>query len=154
LWRRHIEHFDSQKEFTVSKQRYTVGEVVEALEQSRGLVTQASALLGCSRGTITNYAARYPTVAETLKWKRLELTDLAMSALYEAVEAGSPWAILFTLRTFGGPEWAESPIPVSGGPLVIETVVPRAVVFHVVKPDEIETLDEIGPMASTRAIAG
>jgi hypothetical protein len=155
LWRRHIEHFDSQKEFTVSKQRYTVGEVVEALEQSRGLITQASALLGCSRGTITNYAARYPTVAETLKWKRLELTDLAMSALYEAVEAGAPWAILFTLRTFGADRgYGDDPQTASGGPLVIETVAPRQVVFHVVRPDEIETLDEIGSTAPIRAIAG
>jgi len=140
----------------VAKQRYSVGEVVEALEQSNGLITQAAALLGCSRGTITNYAARYPTVAETLKWKRLELTDLAMSALYEAVEAGAPWAILFVLRTFGADRgYGDDPqTGVSGGPLVIETVAPRQVVFHVVRPDEIETLDEIGHTPPMRAIAG
>ena len=97
----------------MAKQRYSVGEVVEALEESHGLITQAAARLGCSRGTIHNYAARYPTVADTLKWKRREIVDLAMSALWDAVERGDTWAILFTLRTFGGPEWAETPQPVA-----------------------------------------
>jgi hypothetical protein len=137
----------------VAKQRYTVAEVVEALEQSRGLVTHAAARLGCSRNTIHNYAKQHPTVAETLKWKRREIVDLAMEQLWQAVERGETWAILFTLRTFGGPEWNETPA-VSGGPLVIETVAPRAVVFHVVRPDEIETLGEIDGRAPTRAIAG
>ncbi len=138
----------------MSKQRYTVAEVVQALEQSRGLITQASALLGCSRGTITNYAARYPTVADTLKWKRLELTDLAMSALYDAVEAGAPWAILFVLKTFGADRGYGDDPQTGGGPLVIETVVPGPVIFHVVRPDEVETLDEFGSTPSTLAIAG
>ncbi len=138
----------------MSKQRYTAAEVIQALEDSRGLITQAAALLGCSRGTITNYAARYPTVAETLKWKRLELSDLAMSALYEAVEAGAPWAILFTLRTFGADRGYGDETQTGGGPLIIETVVPGPVIFHVVKPDEIETLDETGHTVPIRAIAG
>jgi hypothetical protein len=91
-------------------------------------------------------------VADTLKWKRLELTDLAMSALYEAVEAGAPWAILFVLRTFGADRgYGDETQP---GPLVIETVVPGPVIFNVVRPDEVETLDETGHTAPMRAIAG
>jgi hypothetical protein len=138
----------------MAKQRYSVGEVVSALETSHGLITIAAASLGCSRATIHNYARRYPTVADTLYWQRRELTDIAMHALWQAVERGEPWAILYTLRTFGGPEWNETPQAVSGGPLVIETSAPRQVVFHVVRPDEIESLDEIGYTPPMRAIAG
>jgi len=136
----------------MAKQRYSVGEVVSALEQSHGLITIAAASLGCSRATIHNYARRYPTVADTLYWQRRELTDIAMHALWQAVERGDTWAVIFTLRTFGGPEWSEAPAA-SVGPLVIETSAPQ-VVFHVVRPDEIETLDEIGHTAPIRAIAG
>jgi len=144
-----------RRSFTVAKQRYTVAEVVEAIEQSRGLVTHAAARLGCSRNTIHNYAARYPTVAETLHWKRRELVDAAMFALWQAVERGDTWAVIFTLRTFGADRgYGDDPQTVSGGPLVIETVVPGPVIFNIVRPDEIETLDEIGPAAPIRAIAG
>ena len=136
----------------MAKQRYSVGEVVSALEQSHGLITIAAASLGCSRATIHNYARRYPTVADTLYWQRRELTDIAMHALWQAVERGDTWAVIFTLRTFGGPEWNDTPA-VSGEPLIIETVAPRQVVFHVVRPDEIETLDEIGHTAPMRSIA-
>jgi hypothetical protein len=138
----------------MAKQRYSVGEVVAALEQSHGLITQAAASLGCSRATIHNYARRYPTVQETLYWQRRELCDIAMHALWQAVEAGAPWAVIFTLRTFGADRGYGDEPQTTGGPLVIETVEPRAVVFQVVRPDEIETLDEIGSTASMRAIAG
>jgi hypothetical protein len=133
----------------VAKQRYSVGEVVEALEQSNGLITQAAARLGCSRGTIHNYAARYPTVAETLKWKRLELIDAAMSALIDAVERGETWAILFTLRTFGGPEWNETPQQIAPS-----NVVRFMSVIETRQTDGSSTYEEIGPMGSTRSIAG
>jgi hypothetical protein len=139
----------------MAKQRYSVGEVVSALEQSHGLITIAAASLGCSRATIHNYARRYPTVAETLYWQRRELCDIAMHSLWQAVERGEPWSILFVLRTFGADRgYGDEPQTVSGGPLVIETVAQRGpVIFQVVRPDEIETLDEIGSTAPIRAIA-
>ncbi len=118
-----------------------MAEVIEALEETRGLITFAAARLGCSRATIHNYAARYPTVKDTIHWQRREITDAAMAQLWDAVERGEPWAILYTLRTFGGPEWAET--PKSSGPLVIETVAAREVVFRVVRPDEVDDLDEV-----------
>jgi hypothetical protein len=138
----------------VAKQRYSVGEVVSALEQSHGLITQAAASLGCSRATIHNYAKRYPTVKETLEWKRRELCDIAMHSLWQAAEAGAPWAVIFTLRTFGADRGYGDETQTGGGPLVIETVVPGPVIFNVVRPDEVETLDETGSTASTLAIAG
>ena len=137
----------------MSKQRYTVAEVVQALEDSRGLVTHAAARLGCSRNTIHLYAKRYPTVKETLYWKRRELCDLAMLKLYDAVERGDPWSITFVLRTFGADRGYGDDPQTAGGPLIIETVVPGPVVFHVVRPDEVETLDEVGPAAPMRSIA-
>jgi hypothetical protein len=137
----------------MAKQRYSVGEIVSALEQSHGLITIAAASLGCSRATIHNYAKRYPTVKETLYWQRRELCDIAMHALWQAVEREEPWAILFVLKTFGA-DRGYGDDPQTGGPLIIETVVPGPVIFNVVRPDEIESLDEIGYTAPTLAIAG
>ncbi len=135
----------------MAKQRYSVGEVVSALETSHGLITQTAALLGCSRATIHNYAKRHPTVSETLEWQRREIVDIAMHALWEAVERGETWAILYTLRTFGGPEWAESPQAVSVQP-------PQPVrfmsVIETVQADGSSTYEEFGPTGFTRAIAG
>ncbi len=138
----------------MAKQRYSVGEIVSALEQSHGLITIAAASLGCSRATIHNYAKRYPTVKETLYWQRRELCDIAMHALWQAVEREEPWAILFVLKTFGADRGYGDETQTGGGPLVIETSAPRAVIFNVVRPDEIESLDEVGHTAPIRAIAG
>ena len=132
----------------MAKQRYTAGEVVEALEQSHGLITHAAALLGCSRGTVLNYVQRYPTVAETLEWKRREIVDLAMAALIDAVEAGAPWAILFTLRTFGADRgYGADPQPVS-----VQPVQPVRFLIETAQADGSSTLEEIGGMAPMRAI--
>jgi hypothetical protein len=138
----------------MAKQRFSVGEVVSALENSHGLITQAAASLGCSRATIHNYAKRHPTVKETLEYKRREIVDLAMHALWQAVEAGAPWAVIFTLRTFGADRGYGDETQPGGGPLIIETVVPGPVIFNVVRPDEVETLDEVGHTVPMRAIAG
>ena len=120
----------------MSKRRYTATEVCQALEQSRGIVTNAAARLGCSRDTVHNYAAKFPTVAATLKSKRCEIRDVATDRLWDAVEAGAPWAIMFALKTFGGDEWNEE-TPKANQPLVIETQSPPNVVFRVIYPDEV-----------------
>ena len=58
-------------------------------------------LLACSPETIRLYCRRYKAVQQAKEDARAEMLDLAESRLWEAVERGEMWAVLFTLRTLG-----------------------------------------------------
>jgi hypothetical protein len=81
--------------------RYTVAQVVEALLQTKGLVTLAAKRLGCSADTVQNYCKKFPTVQAAKASARTELLDLAELKLWLAVQNSESWAIAFTRRTIG-----------------------------------------------------
>jgi len=83
------------------KRRFTARQVVEALEEARGIVSDAATILGCTRATVYNYIKRYQSIKRVFEEKRLEVCDLAMSKLVEKIEEGDLRAIIFFLRTFG-----------------------------------------------------
>jgi hypothetical protein len=85
----------------VATQRFTAEQVVAAIIETRGIVTWTAVRLGCTRGTVRNYAARYPDVARALYEERERLVDSAELRLIEAVERGELQAIVFTLKTIG-----------------------------------------------------
>lgn len=84
-------------------QQYTAAKIIKALQHTRGLVTLAAEHLGCSDETISNYAKRYPSVADELRRQRERVTDLAEQKLFDAIQEGQPWAINFYLKTIGKP---------------------------------------------------
>ena len=84
-----------------NKERYTVAEVIAALQAARGMKAHAARRLGCHVDTISNYAKRHPTVAQAIVQAREEMLDTAEVALFDAVERGEAWAVCFLLKCRG-----------------------------------------------------
>ena len=81
--------------------KYKVEDMVQALRESKGMIYVAARRLGCSPGTIYNYAAKYPPVQEVLDTERGIMVDTAELALWNALQKGEGWAISLTLKTIG-----------------------------------------------------
>ena len=84
-----------------TRQRYKAEQIVDALGQSKGMVTVAARLLRCDPDTVRNYAKRYPAVEEKIREEREGMTDVAELALYKAIQSGEAWAVCFYLKTQG-----------------------------------------------------
>lgn len=84
---------------TPRKSRLTAEEVIEAIQESKGLVTIAAKRLACSRMTVLRYVERYPAVKEALNDSREALKDYAESRLLRRIEADDIVAIIFFLKT-------------------------------------------------------
>ena len=78
--------------------KYTQEQVIEALEQSKGMIAPAARALGCSRDTIRTYLEEYTAVAQAKLDQREAVTDMAENALYAAILRGEAWAICFYLK--------------------------------------------------------
>src|SRR5690606_1181906 len=81
--------------------KYTTAQVIQAIRETKGLVSLAAKRLKCHPDTVRRYAARYPTVAAALREERAAMTDVAELALYNAIQRGEPWAVTFYLKTQG-----------------------------------------------------
>ena len=78
--------------------KYTQEQVIEALEQSKGLIAPAARALGCSRDTIRSYLDEYSAVAQAKLDQEEAVKDMAENALYAAILRGEAWAICFYLK--------------------------------------------------------
>ena len=85
----------------MAKERYTTAQVIEALQQTRGIMSLAARLLGCTRWTIYNYIERHPTVKQAYEEQRQTIVDLAEGQLVKKLDAGEWPAIKFILATLG-----------------------------------------------------
>ena len=83
------------------KNKYTVEQVIDAIRESKGILTVAARKLACSRSTLQRYVSNYPTVAQAVNDERESLLDLAEGSLFEQVRKGNITAIIFTLKTIG-----------------------------------------------------
>jgi hypothetical protein len=79
--------------------KYTVEQIIEALEHGRGLIAPAARYLGCSRDTVRSYLEEYTAVAQAKLDQREAVTDMAENSLYEAIRRGEAWAVCFYLKT-------------------------------------------------------
>lgn len=107
-----------------NRQRYTVKQIIDALNACNGLVYLAAAQLGCTSATICNYENRYPKIRALVNEKRGRRVDVAEASLDQAVLKGEAWAVQFLLRTqardrgYGdsmehtGPNGAPLPVPI------------------------------------------
>lgn len=85
----------------MANERYTAQQVIQAIHDTRGLVSYAAQRLNCDPDTVRNYARRHPTVAAALKEERERVTDIAELALFTKIQEGEAWAICFYLKTQG-----------------------------------------------------
>ena len=82
-------------------QRYTEAQVIAALTHTKGMVYLAAKQLGCDPDTVLRYCKRYPNVQAAKEIHRGELLDEAELHLWQRIQKGEPWAIIFALRTLG-----------------------------------------------------
>jgi hypothetical protein len=75
--------------------------VREAIATAQGSLTAAAKLLHIRRNELMEFVARQPDVREFVLNVRAELADKCQTALGAAIDAGTPWAIKYTLKKFG-----------------------------------------------------
>lgn len=83
------------------KPAYTAQQMIDALTETKGLVSLAARRLGCHPDTVRAYIKRYPTVAQAKHEAREALLDTAELSLYNQIVGGEAWAVQFALRTIG-----------------------------------------------------
>ena len=105
--------------------KYTPEQMIDALEESKGLIAPAARALGCSRDTIRSYLEEYSDVAQAKLDQHEAVKDMAENALYAAILRGEAWAICFYLKCMakdrGYVERAEL-TSTSGAPVKIKLV--------------------------------
>ena len=84
------------KNFVYSEER-----VIEALQESRGIVSAAARRLGMTRRNLTRRVKDSEKLKEVRDDARNEFCDLAESKLVENVEAGNVPSVLFALKCLG-----------------------------------------------------
>src|SRR3972149_6128003 len=94
---------NGSKETTIKPRngQYAVDHVIQAIHETKGLVSLAAQRLGCGRRTMYRYIRKFPTVAQALQEEREAMTDLAELALYNKIQQGEGWAVCFYLKTQG-----------------------------------------------------
>jgi DNA-binding protein Fis len=75
--------------------------VHKALYAARGSVTLAAEMLRIQRGELTKHVAERPHLQDFVFNLREEVADDCQAELGEAVDAGSPWAVKYTLKSIG-----------------------------------------------------
>jgi len=83
------------------KPHFTAQQMIEALTATKGMVSLAAKLIGCSPTTVRSYVRRYASVAAAIADQREEVTDVAELSLFKAIQAGEAWAVCFYLKTQG-----------------------------------------------------
>lgn len=81
--------------------QYKAADIADALTKSKGIVSQAAKMLGCSRVTIYKYIKEYATVQQAVEDARESIIDFAEVKLYEQINEGNMTAIIFFLKTIG-----------------------------------------------------
>lgn len=80
------------------REEFEVEEVVEAIREEDGIVSDVARALDTSRTTIYRYRDRHDEVKQALEDADEQVNDLTERKLVEAIEEGEPWAIRFRLK--------------------------------------------------------
>lgn len=94
-------HYRTQSEDEEQMQRYTCEEIIDALNETRGMIYDAADLLGCSHMTIYRRIDKNPTVREAHERQRGKMKDQAERNLIQALDAEEEWATKFALKMLG-----------------------------------------------------
>jgi hypothetical protein len=76
-------------------------DIAKALQETNGLVSKASKLVGIGSNLIYSRISQSPYLRRVLDEIRNERVDLAESKLTEALGRGEPYAVTLTLKTLG-----------------------------------------------------
>ncbi len=82
-------------------QKYTDEQIINALNEKRGMIYHAADLLGCDADTIYDRSKSVPEVAACLRMNRGKVIDTAEMKLFQALDKNESWAISLTLKTIG-----------------------------------------------------
>jgi hypothetical protein len=89
----------------VKTERYTAGQVVEALKNHDGIISDSATALGCTQQTIRNYRKRYASVAQAIDDGRESLVDQAEGVVRKSLDSENEntalRAAMFVLKTLG-----------------------------------------------------
>jgi len=86
---------------TSKKREQTAQKIIEALKDTRGLLTLAARKAGVSYRTVNRYANEFPSVQEAVQEAKESMTDFAEGKLYEKISKGDTASIIFYLKTQG-----------------------------------------------------
>lgn len=81
-------------------EQFTAKQMIDALRQTKGMITLAARQLGCASNTVRRYVREYPTVAEAWKEFHEQTGDAVELALYdEAINKRNTAALIFLAKT-------------------------------------------------------
>jgi hypothetical protein len=81
--------------------KFTCKQMIDALENTKGMVYLASQELGCSYKTVYNYIKAFPSVKVAYDTFNKRMGDIAEQKLFGLIEEGDIRAINFYLSTKG-----------------------------------------------------
>lgn len=82
-------------------------DIIKAIQSAHGLKTGVCELLGIARSTLDRYIEADPEIAEALAFAKVRPTDRAEYKLFEAIERGDSWAVMFRLKNAKDREYSE-----------------------------------------------
>ena len=86
---------------TSKKREQTCQRIIEALKETRGLLTLAARKAGVSYRTVNRYANEFPSVQEAVEEAKESMIDFAEGKLFEKISKGDTASIIFYLKTQG-----------------------------------------------------
>jgi hypothetical protein len=82
-------------------EKLTTDKIIAAIHDTRGMLTLTARRLGVSVNTVRRYVKLYQSVREALEEERDCTTDIAELKLFEAIQRGEKWAVIFYLKMQG-----------------------------------------------------
>jgi hypothetical protein len=102
--------------------KFTLIQVITALQLSAGIQSIAAKKLGCTRQTVGRYVERYDEVRDALRQVEEDKLDLAEAKILKHIEGGNLTACIFYLKAKGKARgWTEraETTGVDGGPIEV-----------------------------------
>ena len=81
--------------------KFTAEQMIVAIRQAEGNLSDAARILRCARTTVHNYVNKYATVKQVYEEENEKFIDEAQGQLRKHVRRGSLPAIMFLLKTKG-----------------------------------------------------
>ena len=81
--------------------KFTAEQMIDAIRNAEGNLSDAARFLGCTRQTVHNYVNRYATVKQAYEEENNKFIDEAEGQLRKHVKRGSLPALMFVLKTKG-----------------------------------------------------
>ena len=80
-------------------EKYTAQQMIEVIQDAKGILTVAARKLGCSRNTLYRYMQKYATVQDAYDEANESNIDFVETKLMEQINKGNITAIIFFLKT-------------------------------------------------------